>query len=843
MKSSRAGIVVALALVAHVAAAAPQPAPPARYVGRPLADVLRELQEQRLNIVFSSELVRPDMRVASEPKSLVPRKVLDEVLRPHALEVRSGPNGSLLVVRSRPPSRAPSPRSGPTGTIAGKVVDARTAMPLPGVVIAVRDLARETISDAAGSFTLADVPAGSIAMYVSLVGYGLARPIVDVAPHATTEITVPLSDGTGAYTEAVTVVGDPFRGTRSNVAVQQALNSAEISDLRGVLTDDPFRAIQSMPTVSTGNDFRSEFSIRGADFRHIGLAIDGIAVPWPVHAIRDTQTTGSVAMLNSDIVDMAVVSAGAAPQQRPGRTGAWIDLSLREGSRARTEVHGAVSATSASVVTEGPLGQSKRGSWLVSARQSYMQWLLQSLGYDRTTFGFADAQAKIVFDATPRQQFQLTAIAGRSRFDQTDANPGPRYVAVGTGSGGGANGMWRSTIGSSVVLTQRVAGIGNRYHNEGPVTPDLARSVTSELFYHADAAWTPRAALTLQLGADLQRQRETTTTISFLQTRAGTSQAQRTESVDGSAWLRAADLRGVWTAPHGLSLDAGVRLAHSTLTDRAMTTPWMLATWPMNGSWSLRAGGSFAAQVPDFEQAIGTFGSPDARPERARHVDIALEHRLSANIRWQVAVYDRRERDILRLENSETRTVDGRLVFASSLTPAWRNSVSGSARGVEVIVQRRDPARFSGWLGYSYGRLRYDDAATGESFWSDFDQRHTFTGYGRFRLSPRTSVGAKLRFGSNFPVAGYFEERPAGLFAGSARNLVRLPEYARLDVRADHTFNFGRRRLTMFLEVINVLDRTNVAPANGVFSVGGRALEFTDRMFPLLPAAGIRIDF
>ena len=33
----------------------------------------------------------------------------------------------------------------------------------------------------------------------------------------------PLADGTGTYTESVTVVGDPFRGTSSNVAVQQAL--------------------------------------------------------------------------------------------------------------------------------------------------------------------------------------------------------------------------------------------------------------------------------------------------------------------------------------------------------------------------------------------------------------------------------------------------------------------------------------------------------------------------------------------------------------------------------------------------------------------------------------------
>jgi len=832
---------VALALVTDVAHA--QPADRVRYGGRPLIDVIHELQAAHLKIVFSSELVKPDMRVLQEPTATAPRKVLDEVLRPHGLEARSGPNGLLLVVRSRRTEPPASPQSESTGRVAGTVVDARTAMPLPGVVVAIPALRRETVSDSSGRFVLAEVPAGSVALHVSLVGYGLARPKVDVTGRETTEVTIPLADGTGTYTESVTVVGDPFRGPSSNVAVQQALTSAEISDLRGVLTDDPFRAIQSLPSVSTDNDYRSEFSVRGSDFRHIGLSIDGMTVPWPVHAIRDTQTSASIAMVNADIVDGVLMSAGAIPQQRPGRTGAWVDFSLREGSRARTEVHGAASATSASLVTEGPLGGSNRGSWLVSLRHSYAQWLLGRLGYDNTAFGFSDVQSKVVFDVTPRQQFQLTMIGGRSRFDQSALHPGPRYVEIGTGQAATVLAGWRSTIGSSLLVTQRVAGLGHEFHNQGSATPDLDRSTASELSYHADAAWTPRPSLMVQLGTYLQRQRETMTATRFLETRAGTSQAQRTESADGSASLHAGDVRLVWSAPERLSVDTGVRIAHSTLTDQTMAEPWLLATWWMNRSWSIRAGGALADQVPQFAQVIGTFGNRDAQVEHARHLDAAIEHRPTANVRWQVAVYDRREQDVLRLENSETRFVDRGVVFASSLTPSWQNALRGSARGVEVMLQRRDPARVSGWIGYSYGQFRYHDAATGESFRSDVDQRHTFTAYGQFRMSPRTSVGAKLRLGSNIPLPGYFEERPTGLFVGRDRNTVRLPEYARLDLRADRTFNYSRRRLTMFVEVINVLDHDNVAPANGVVGATGRAVDFTDTLFPFLPSAGIRIDF
>src|SRR5262249_4410977 len=473
------------------------------------------------------------------------------------------------------------------------------------------------------------------ALYVSLVGYGLARPDVNVADQGTTEITVPLADGTSTYTEAVTVEGDPARVTQSSVAMQQALNSAEIGELRGVLTDDPFRAIQSLPSVSAANDFRSEFSIRGSDFHHIGLSIDGVALPWPVHAIRDTQTTGSIAIVNGDIIDGVVVSDGARPEQQPGRIGAWVDFSVREGSRAGMELHGAVSASSASVVAEGPLGGTKRGSWLVSARQSYLQWLLKGLGYDNTTFGFSDVQSKVVFDVTPGQQLQVTAIAGRSRFDQSGTNPDPRYVGVGTGGSLVGVAGWRSMFGSSLLVKQRLAVGGDRFHNQGATT-ELGRGAATDFSYRADATWTPRPALMLQVGAYLQRQRQSVTTTEFLDTRAATLQAQRTTSVNGSAWQQAADVRSLWSAGKRLSLDMGARIAHSTLTDDTTAKPWLLSRLSLNQSWSLRAGAALADQVPDFEAVVGTFGTSNARRERARDLDIGLEHQVSPRLRWQI---------------------------------------------------------------------------------------------------------------------------------------------------------------------------------------------------------------
>ena len=197
------------------------------------------------------------------------------------------------------------------------------------------------------------------------------------------------------------------------------LGSAELLNLRGVLADDPLRAVQVLPGVATGDDLRSEFTVRGSDFRHITFTVDGFATPYLLHTVRgveDRGPTGSVAMINSDVLEDVTLLNGGYPQRFGGRTGAEVDFRLREGSRDRPIFRVAVSGTNASAVAEGPIGRSRRGSWLVSARQSYLDRLVHRLTERAVSFGFADAQAKLAYDLSPRHRVDLTALAGRSRF-------------------------------------------------------------------------------------------------------------------------------------------------------------------------------------------------------------------------------------------------------------------------------------------------------------------------------------------------------------------------------------------------------------------------------------------
>lgn len=78
------------------------------YSGRVLQDVLEALRGEGLPLVYSTDLVNPDLVVLSEPTSGDPATLLKEILAPHSLTaVESG--GSLVIVRKTTGPAAPVP--------------------------------------------------------------------------------------------------------------------------------------------------------------------------------------------------------------------------------------------------------------------------------------------------------------------------------------------------------------------------------------------------------------------------------------------------------------------------------------------------------------------------------------------------------------------------------------------------------------------------------------------------------------------------------------------------------------------------------------------------------------
>src|SRR5215471_2929988 len=145
-------------------------------------------------------------------------------------------------------------------TIRGVVLDRADGSSIADVPVRLDDASEAVTTDADGRFALSNVQPGRHTLYVSIIGFILVKRAVEVSAGQTVDLTILLSEGTGTYTEELTVSGERFREQERAVPAQQTVGSAEIQNLRSLLTNDPMRAIQALPGVTAGDDFKSEFA-------------------------------------------------------------------------------------------------------------------------------------------------------------------------------------------------------------------------------------------------------------------------------------------------------------------------------------------------------------------------------------------------------------------------------------------------------------------------------------------------------------------------------------------------------------------------------------------------------
>ena len=412
---------------------------------------------------------------------------------------------------------------------------------------------------------------------------------------------------------------------------------------------------------------------------------------------------------------------------------------------------------------------------------------------------------------TPRQQVSLTLLRGTARVDDDDDEPGGGVMGEGTSHASVANMAWRSLVGASAVVTQRAYVVGQTFLNHDRSGHPQAEGADQELGY--------RAAITRGLPRG------------FIE--AGTQVSRTTWRRDvgaAASWARAGYVHLAWKVTPSLTLSPGLRVSHVSHLQAPTFTRWLLGEWAVDRRWTLTAAAGVTHQPPELGDVYGTGTPAPLQAERARHVDVTLARALGRGLRWEATLFHRRERDVLRAP--EPRGV-----------PRYRNGLDGTSRGVELLFERRDEAGVAGWAAYSFGGARHRDRERVEVFPADFDQRHSLTLFGAYRFSDGTRLGATMRVGSGVPIPGYLERRDGRLAFADARNQVRLPAYARVDLRTDRAFHHSGRRFVLFAELTNLLNRTNVAATNGTYSPSGEAVGFTETQFPRRATVGLQFAF
>ena len=714
----------------------------------------------------------------------------------------------------------------PRGTLTGRVLDATTNQPLPSANILVEALDRGTATGPDGRFTLRELPTGTYAVRVSMVGYETAvRTPVSVTSGRPHQLTVRLQP-TVIETDSVKVTADPFETSAESPTSVRTLGAEEVRRAPGA-AEDVQRVMQSMPGVAVSNDRRNDLIVHGGSPRENLVMLDGIEVPNINHFGTQGSTGGPISMIDSDFLSDVTFYTGGFPARYGGALSSVLQLELREGSRQQYTGTVDLSMAGAGASAEGPISGAgeTQGSWFVSGRRSYLDLIHSNIGLTSVP-QYSSGQGKVVLDLSPADRLTAVGLAGRHSIQlESDADE-----PVTTPENGGhqlVGGVsWRRLWGDAGSTTLTGSVVSTTFETD-LVTEQGAldyRNRSRETTYatRLTSTWRLGGATTLEAGGtlrlteyrhDLFRRADTTNT--------GTPRPELDATERAYPVRPDAHVQLTHRPTERLSLSAGLRASTFSLSDEAYAlSPRLSTRLTLRPSLHLNASWGQHVQRPELVWFTTTDTAADLRPTRATHWVAGLEWTPGDAWRLTAEGYYKDYAHVPVYVNQPTLgTINQGTSYGAFAVEALSDGGTAHAKGLELYAQRRLTDTFHAMFSYTLSEARYTPL-DGTERPTDYDVRHMATvilGTSEVDAGPLGLLGGsvKLRYASAPPTTPYDREASRaydrGIIDTDRVNAERLPDYVRFDVRLDRRDHFSWGTVTSYVEVQNATNHYNVA--------------------------------
>lgn len=739
----------------------------------------------------------------------------------------------------------------------------------PDVAVCIPATSQCTVTDAEGRFLLAVRP-GAYTLEIRSPGAPLlVTQTVQVQAGIETQLDIRLPEAEKLQ-EVVTVTSPAL------VAPPEVTTSAFVVPGRDIFASagalqDVSRYLQSLPGAGFGsNDFRNDLIVRGGSPLENLFIVDNVEIPNINSFATFASAGGTVGMLDVELVDTVTFLSGGYPAPYGNRTSGVVQITQREGSRTRTGGVATVGFAGAGGVVEGPIGTGGKGSWIVSARRSFLDLFTDDVGIGGVPVLYT-LNGKAVYDLTPRDRVWAVNVSGVDtvRLGLTEdsdltselANLDIRYDGWRSATGFNWQHVYDRAIGlfgvtySRASVTQQVTDL-LKDSVPAPGTPVDEQIAGGEVVFReesVEATTTFKYDLTLSAGA----RGSVRTGGSFAIARAdyrtaspfGTDSPffpvadlnpialdERLTEYQGGAYLQA-------TGPVSsrITLTGGARADVYPFGSGVRVSPRVGMDYAVSPRVTLKASAGQYYQQPSQLFLLAYPENRGLEPFRADHFVGGASVQLDAFTRLTVEGYRKNYRrypvssQILSLSHAN---VGDTFAIRDTLFPMVSEG-EGSATGVEAYVERRaaDTRRWHGQANVAVSRARYS-GLDGIRRPGSFDYPVVANADGVFRLSEAWRLSARMTYLAGRPITPADNDASTTqrrlVYDLSRVNAERAPDYFRLDVRVDRSFGRGVRRVTLFAGVQNVTNRRNVAQYS--WDRRANALTVSDQLgvFPIL---------
>jgi hypothetical protein len=740
-----------------------------------------------------------------------------------------------------------------TGTITGRVVDARNEAGIAAARVEVVGTGGATVSAENGRFTLADVPVGTWRVRATAIGYEpLVLADVLVGTGKPLEVDLRLIPAVVQLEELTAEAAPYFQPSLESATSQQSLYTEEIRRAPGV-QEDPVRAVSLLPGVGVTTGGRNDLVVRGgAPFENLFL-VDGIEVPNINHFGSQGSTGGPVSLLNIDFVREAAFSSGGYGVAYGDRTASMTSLSLREGNARRLAGEVNLSATGFGLIAEGPLG--RNGTFLASVRRSYLDLVFRAADFsfipqywDAQTkltqrFGRRDALSFLFVGAIDNFTFNNTT--ADDRFDNSRiTSPQQRSYFSGL--------TWRHSLDKGVVNVT----LGRTY-----VTYETQQNDSLEVPLYRNRSTegdnSLRTDLTLQVARNLELTVGNTARFaSQLDYEVALAGEERLDStytpaplaVDTSftAFRNATYAQAVAFAGP-VRVSAGVRGDWYGFLDAYRVSPRVGVNVPVGRSGSINFSAGRYYQATPFIWLVGDPGNVSRlEPIRSDQVVAGYERLFRADLKGQVEVYYKRyDSYTTRLWRPQAVLQPGGFEDVTADIPSGLEPLSsqgtGRSYGLELFLQKRlASSPFYGFVSLSLNRTEFtalDDVARSGSY----ETRAIANLLAGWRPNAKWEVSSRFRIASGLPYTPFNTSGPqTGVKDFALTNAERLSLFNALDVRVDRRWSFGGVQMDLYVDVQNVYGRRN---QSGVYFDERTGQQAFDESLGVFPTIGVNLEF
>ena len=756
--------------------------------------------------------------------------------------------------------------------IGGKINDINSGESLPYAKVSIKDTNRITTANQDGSFTILNIPVGSI-LVINKMGYESKE--IKVSSDTKRLIINLYKLEKDSLIEDVVVVG----GVNSNMMQQSGISQFSLSpDLTRSLPNlgeqDIFRSMQLLPGVSGSNESSSGLVVRGGTIDQNLVLFDDFTVYHVDHVF------GFFSAFNNNAIKDVQFYKGGFGAKYGGRMSSVVDITGKDGNTEQFGIGASVSLLSTNAVVEQPFADGA-GSFILTGRKSYQsdlyndilesvtgenqnaqagtstpgQFALGRFSIEPESY-FYDMNAKLTYRLPNDDKFSISFYNGADELDNSrdvDGNAdisrlcelfdgnGPFggtfceeeiSFAVGTidlsewgntGISAKYSHQWNDRLDTNFVISaseyfsyrDRLINTQVIYEDsdDEPTTGESSSNEDNQLDDYTvkiENDYYLNQWNTLSFGLQYTQQN-----IDFSLIQNGDLVLEtKNEGATSTVYIEDEILI------NALTVVPGLRVSKYSINNEIYTEPRLSILYELNDTTQLRAAfgdyHQFALSVArqsieEGPRNFWTLADGETVPvSKSSHFILGTTHYVG-NYNFNIELFHK-EYEGLSEFTQQTRPI--RNEEGTGLTLILEQEFhtgSGTASGVELFLQK-NIGDLTGWVGYTFSEVIYDFPTVSDTtYFADQDATNEFKTVLMYRWGD-WDIASTFIYATGRPyteVLGVVEDTFPPTYEVGPKNDLRYEDYHRLDL--SFTYNFDRRGLDgqAGLSIFNLYDRKN----------------------------------